>query len=79
MTENELNPDNEIQDVVYSLAALPDLVPAERGVCFAARPTGLYCSQDGGRTWADAYASLELEAQLTTAAVISCASSSNEA
>jgi photosystem II stability/assembly factor-like uncharacterized protein len=69
MTENELNLDAEIQDAVYALAASPDFIPAEQGVCFAARPTGLYRSDDGGRTWQDAYASLELEADLTTAAV----------
>ena len=70
MTENELNPDAEIHDAVYALAASPDLVPGERGVCFSARPTGLYRSDDGGRTWQNAYASLELEADLATAAVL---------
>jgi photosystem II stability/assembly factor-like uncharacterized protein len=59
--------ENEIQDIVYSLAASPDF--EQDGVCFAARPSGLSRSDDGGLTWCDAYASLELEAALTTAAV----------
>lgn len=70
MTANELNPDAEIHDAVYALAASPNFVPGERSVCFAARPTGLYRSDDGGRSWADAYASLELEADLATATVV---------
>ncbi len=69
MTEHDLNPDAEIQDAVYALAASPDFIPPERGICFAARPTGLYRSDDGGLTWQDAYALLELEAALATAAV----------
>ena len=60
--------ETQLEDIVYALAASPTF--EEDGICFAARPTGLYCSQDGGRTWTDAYTSLELEAQLTTAAVI---------
>lgn len=54
-------------DVVYSLATSPDF---ERdGVCFAARASGLFRSEDGGLTWQAAYASLELETPLITAAV----------
>jgi photosystem II stability/assembly factor-like uncharacterized protein len=60
--------ETQLDEIVYALAASPAF--EEDGICFAARPTGLYCSQDGGHTWTDAYASLELEAQLTTAAVI---------
>jgi photosystem II stability/assembly factor-like uncharacterized protein len=60
--------ETQLEEIVYALAASPTF--EEDGICFAARPTGLYCSQDGGRTWTDAYASLELEAQLTTAAAI---------
>jgi photosystem II stability/assembly factor-like uncharacterized protein len=52
---------------VYALAASPGF---ERdGICFAARASGLFRSEDGGLTWEDAYASLELEGALTTAAV----------
>ncbi len=57
----------EVPDIVYSLAASPDF--AQDGVCFAARASGLYRSDDGGLTWQNAYASLELDAPLTTAAV----------
>lgn len=55
------------QDLVHALAASPAF---ERdGLCFAARRTGLYRSQDGGQTWQSAYVSLELTAPLPTAAV----------
>jgi photosystem II stability/assembly factor-like uncharacterized protein len=70
MTENELNPESEVHDAVYALAGAADLIPGERGVCFAARPTGLYRSEDGGQSWQDAYASLDLEVALATAAVV---------
>ena len=54
-------------DIVYSLATSPNF---ERdGICFAARPSGLFRSDDGGLTWQAAYASLELETPLITAAV----------
>lgn len=54
-------------DIVYSLATSPNF---ERdGVCFAARASGLFRSEDGGFTWQAAYASLELETPLMTAAV----------
>lgn len=57
----------EIQDVVYALAAAPDF--NRSGICFAARVAGLFRSNDGGRTWQDAYASLNLDGPLPTAAV----------
>ncbi len=59
--------ETEIQDIVYSLATSPDF--AQDSICFAARSSGLYRSDDGGLTWQDAYASLELDTSLTTAAV----------
>ena len=55
------------QDIVYGLAASPTF--PQDGRCFAARRSGLYRSDDGGVTWGDAYASLELEAPLPTPAV----------
>jgi len=59
--------ETKIPDIVYSMATSPNF---ERdGICFAARPSGLYRSDDGGLTWQDAYASLELDTPLTTAAV----------
>jgi photosystem II stability/assembly factor-like uncharacterized protein len=56
-----------LEDIVYDLAASPAF--EQDGICFAARPGGLFRSEDGGRTWQHAYASLDLEAALTTAAV----------
>lgn len=54
-------------DIVYSLATSPNF---ERdGICFAARASGLFRSEDGGLTWQAAYASLELETPLITASV----------
>ena len=57
----------EIQDVVYSIAVSPGF--AQDGVCFVARQLGLFRSQDGGRSWQDAYESLSLEESLATTAV----------
>jgi len=59
--------ETQVQDIVYALATSPDF--EQDGVCFAARPSGLYRSDDGGLTWQAAYASLELNAPLTTVAV----------
>jgi photosystem II stability/assembly factor-like uncharacterized protein len=56
-----------IGDAVYSLAASPDY--ARDGLCFAACGSGLYRSEDGGRTWRDAYAALDLQAPLMTTSV----------
>ena len=55
------------QDIVLALAASPAF--AEDGVCFAARQSGLYRSEDGGHTWRFAYHSLTLDASLATTAV----------
>lgn len=57
----------EIQDVVYTLVAAPDF--DRSGICFAARAAGLFISYDGGRTWQDAYASLNLDNPLSTTTV----------
>ena len=59
--------ETQTQEVVHSLAASPDF--ARDGICFAARPSGLYRSDDGGHTWQPAYASLQLERPFPTAAV----------
>ncbi len=56
-----------IQDVVHSLAVSPDF--ARDGICFAARLSGLYRSDDGGHTWQLTYDSLPIETPLPTAAV----------
>jgi photosystem II stability/assembly factor-like uncharacterized protein len=39
----------ENQDIVYALAASPDF--AQDGICFAARHSGLWRSNDGGMRW----------------------------
>src|SRR5712691_226529 len=50
----------ELDDVVYALATSPSF--SSTGVCFAARASGLYRSDDGGASWRFAYASLGLQA-----------------
>jgi photosystem II stability/assembly factor-like uncharacterized protein len=55
------------RDITYALATSPNF--AQDGVCFAARRSGLYRSEDGGSTWRSAYEALALEAPLATMAV----------
>jgi photosystem II stability/assembly factor-like uncharacterized protein len=57
----------QVQDITYSLAASPDF--ANDGVCFAARGSGLYRSDDRGDTWQFALETLNLEGPLATLAV----------
>jgi photosystem II stability/assembly factor-like uncharacterized protein len=64
---SDMTDEKNVQDVVYALAASPNF--EEDGICFAARASGLLRSEDGGHSWQNAYASLELEAPLATAAV----------
>lgn len=52
------------QDFVYCLAPSPNFEQDQ--LIFAAKQSGLYRSIDGGQTWMDAYASLELTAPLPT-------------
>jgi len=60
--------ETRLQDLVLSLAASPNF--AQDGICFAARTSGLYRSDDGGITWRSTYDSLALEAPLATTAVV---------
>jgi len=60
--------ETEMQDLVYSLAASPNF--QQDHICFAARQSGLYCSNDGGASWRAAYDSLNLDAPLTTLDVV---------
>jgi photosystem II stability/assembly factor-like uncharacterized protein len=66
ITNNEMSGPGQ-KDAVYALAASPNF--ANDGLCFAARSTGLYRSEDGGLTWQNAYASLELVTALATTTV----------
>jgi photosystem II stability/assembly factor-like uncharacterized protein len=56
-----------VQDITYALATSPDF--AQDGLCFAARGSGLYHSDDGGETWQPAYETMDLKAPLPTMAV----------
>jgi photosystem II stability/assembly factor-like uncharacterized protein len=56
------------QELVYALATSPGF--ARDGICFAARPSGLYRSDDGGHSWRFAYDSLNLESPLATTTVV---------
>ena len=57
----------DAQDQVYALTTSPNF--AQDGVCFAARQTGLYRSEDSGATWRLSYGSLQLDGPLATTAV----------
>jgi photosystem II stability/assembly factor-like uncharacterized protein len=59
--------EHPLRDITYALAASPHF--AQDGVCFAARGSGLYRSENGGGTWRCAYDALELETPLATMAV----------
>lgn len=52
-------------DLVYALAAAPDL-----NVIFAARATGLYRSDDGGKSWRYLYDTLNIAESLPTTSVV---------
>jgi photosystem II stability/assembly factor-like uncharacterized protein len=60
--------ETQVQDLIYALATSPNF--AQDGICFAARPSGLYRSDDGGRTWHFAYDSLHLAQPLPATAVV---------
>lgn len=53
----------ELPDTINALALGPG------GMCFAARNSGLFRSDDGGQSWRLAYASLNLDAPLATTAL----------
>jgi photosystem II stability/assembly factor-like uncharacterized protein len=62
--------EDETRDYVYAIAASPDF--GRDGICFAARRSGLFRSEDGGFRWQDAYRALELpEALLTPCVAVS--------
>ncbi len=57
------------QDTVFSLAISPNFL--HDGICFAAKRSGLYRSQDGGETWEYAYKSLTSNSIPTLAVCLS--------
>jgi photosystem II stability/assembly factor-like uncharacterized protein len=66
MSENSLQP-----DLVYALACIArcdEQTPSR--ICFAARGSGLYRSDDGGESWTYLYTSLELTSPLPTTSVV---------
>jgi photosystem II stability/assembly factor-like uncharacterized protein len=67
MTGNASIAATTLPDIVNALAASPRF--EQDGVCFAAQNSGLYRSDDGGRSWRSAYDALALQAPLATTAV----------
>lgn len=59
---------NQMADPVFDLSFSPDY--ANDKICFAARQSGLYRSEDGGRTWKNTLASLELSTPLAISCVV---------
>lgn len=55
------------QDIVYAFATSPEF--KRDGICFAARSSGLYESEDGGTSWQLRYGSSDPENPLATFAV----------
>jgi photosystem II stability/assembly factor-like uncharacterized protein len=64
VTEN-LEPENLQNDLVYALACTPDM-----GICFAARGSGLYRSEDYGINWQMAYESLGFTEPMPTTSIV---------
>ena len=67
MTEDLFTGPTDLPDQVNTLAASPHF--EQDGICFAARNSGLYRSDDGGRSWRSAYSSITVDAPLTTTTV----------
>lgn len=57
------------QDMVYGFAAAGASGGKKSGLCFAARASGLYRSEDGGNNWYDAFQSLGLSQAVAATAV----------
>lgn len=57
-----------ITEIVHALAISPDF--ARDGICFAARTSGLYRSDDGGHTWQPAHSPAGTEKPLPASAVV---------
>jgi photosystem II stability/assembly factor-like uncharacterized protein len=59
--------ETQTEELVYALASSPNF--ANDQVIFAARPSGLYRSDDGGATWRSTYDSLNVSEPLPTTTV----------
>jgi len=57
------------EDFVYNLVLLPFSGNSKKGILFAARPSGLYRSEDQGQTWNLATQSISLDASFTATSV----------
>ncbi|RPJ52367.1 MAG: hypothetical protein EHM21_00380, partial [Chloroflexi bacterium] len=62
--DSEVEHQAESDQLVYALTAAPGTVPGQNGLVFAASSTGLQRSADGGQTWTDALAELNLTGTL---------------
>ena len=62
--DSEVENEAESGELIYSIAAVPGTVPGQSGLVFAANSTGLRCSADGGQSWEDALAGLNLSETL---------------
>jgi len=66
----EMQQDNsQVEDYIYQLTASADQEGAGNPLCFAARASGLFCSDNGGLHWRSAYDSLNLQSPIPTMAV----------
>jgi photosystem II stability/assembly factor-like uncharacterized protein len=68
--DNEVENEEESGDLVYSFAAVPGTVPGQSGLVFAACSSGLKRSADGGQTWEDALADLNLSEPLPVTSLV---------
>ncbi len=68
-SENEII-NNESAGLVYAFAAAPGFMPGQSGVVFAGCSDGLKRSADGGRTWQDALAELNLSEPLPVTSLV---------
>ncbi len=64
---NDLVLNNQAEDVIYAMSASPNF--AADKLCYAARQSGLWKSQNGGLSWQSAFALLDLPTIPTATAV----------
>jgi photosystem II stability/assembly factor-like uncharacterized protein len=58
-----------LDNYIFQFAASSPQIPHGNQICFAARSTGLFRSQDSGKTWENAYLSLNTRVALSTTSV----------